>query len=145
MYLYANKRESFWKYVNEESETLRARNLIKALGFDNPAEDSNPDVDFSVEVEFEIGYWRKHPDLHGMIVQNFGGGEDDCSPVPLTEEDIVDIMTKIENGEYAKGTSGFFFGQSDDSDETRESDLNIFNNALGAIKNGYEIYYRASW
>jgi len=26
----------------------------------------------------ELGYWRKHPNLHGYIVQTFADGKDEC-------------------------------------------------------------------
>jgi hypothetical protein len=26
----------------------------------------------------EVGYWRKHPDLHGYIVETFADGVDAC-------------------------------------------------------------------
>jgi hypothetical protein len=26
----------------------------------------------------ELGYWRKHPNLHGYIVQTFADGTDEC-------------------------------------------------------------------
>jgi len=36
--------------------------------------------DFPLRKEvLEIGYWRKHPDLHGYIVKEFAEGKDDCS------------------------------------------------------------------
>ena len=34
-------------------------------------------------VQLEIGYWRKHPDLHGYIIKHFAGGFDDCNPIEL--------------------------------------------------------------
>ena len=31
----------------------------------------------------ELGYWRKHPNLHGYIVQTFVGGKDECQEIYL--------------------------------------------------------------
>ena len=37
---------------------------------------------------YKLGYWRKHPDLHGYIVETFAYGLDDCREICLFPEDI---------------------------------------------------------
>lgn len=65
----------------------------------------------------EIGYWRKHRRLHGFIVENYGGGEDDCRPIMLSPEDlhqIADALDRYETDiEALPETEGFFFGNDD--------------------------------
>lgn len=58
-----------------------------------------------------MGYWRKHPDLHGYIVKEFANGVDDCKEIPLTESDVTEILEAVRNNKLPN-TSGFFFGSS---------------------------------
>ncbi len=96
---------------------------------------------------YELGYWRKHPDLHGYIVETFADGKDECQEIELSKEDISQILNASENGKLPH-TEGFFFGatQPEDKTETRK----ILTNALKWLKtkeNGIakSIYYQASW
>ncbi len=34
----------------------------------------------------DLGYWRKHADLHGYIVDTFAKGIDNCMEIELSEE-----------------------------------------------------------
>lgn len=92
----------------------------------------------------ELGYWSKHPNLHGYIVQNHGGGKDECQEIGLGEEEIVDIIEAIQEKRLPV-TKGFFFGESDGSED--EESIKIFERALAWKKKGPWRYisYRASW
>lgn len=96
----------------------------------------------------ELGYWRKHPNLHGYIVQTFAEGKDECQDIYLGEEEIQKIMEAIASNELPL-TEGFFFGQSDGSE--KEEDLKIFQRALDWLhapkeeKISRSVIYRASW
>lgn len=99
------------------------------------------------EKRFELGYWRKHPNLHGYIVNSFADGDDNCNEIWLSGDDLRQIIAAIKNNQLPE-TNGFFFGTSDGSETER--DLNIFSKALGWLdtdENGVsrDIYYRASW
>ena len=63
--------------------------------------------------ELELGYWRKHPDLHGYIVKNYAKGVDDCKPIKLDIEALEDILEAVKENNLPL-TEGFFFGSSDD-------------------------------
>ena len=97
--------------------------------------------------ELRLGYWRKHPNLHGYIVQTFAKGEDNCKPIELTVEDLKQIRGAVE-GENLPHTEGFFFGTGDGSE--KEETLETIKNAItwlqlnepNAIRS---VYYRASW
>ena len=102
-------------------------------------------------VSLRLGYWRKHPNLHGYIVQEFAGGVDDCREIRLNEENIRQIIDAIKNQDLPE-TSGFFFGESDGSEDAES--IKIFNDALAWIDlpnadNGMRVsrtvVYRASW
>jgi hypothetical protein len=94
-----------------------------------------------------LGYWRKHPDLHGFIVQTFAEGKDNCKDVYLSPEDIGTIMEAIQ-GDKLPHTEGFFFGATDGSEKAES--LRIFAAALAWLTTKKEgvsrsVYYRASW
>lgn len=100
----------------------------------------------------DLGYWRKHPNLHGYIVQEFAEGEDNCQRIDLSREDITKIIDAI-TGKSLPDTTGFFFGKSEGTREERDEDVAIFRAALawvdGEPKNdsgvSRSIYYQASW
>lgn len=125
-------------------------------------------------VTLDLGYWRKHPDLHGFIVQEFAGGNDDQNPIQLNGMDIIKIIEAVEQ-ERLPRTTGFFFGESDAG--RKKGDLKILRAALAWLqgatppfpshpepfgggggfmleikpedfanaKESREIFYRASW
>lgn len=98
----------------------------------------------------QLGYWRKHPDLHGFIAKNFAEDPEVCEKVELGEDDIVKIIAAVESDELPH-TEGFFFGVSDGSEKART--IEIFKKALawmrtkdeGDQKISRDISYRASW
>lgn len=44
----------------------------------------------------EIAYWRKANFLHGYIVKEYAGGEDECQEIPLDIEDIKSILDRVK-------------------------------------------------
>ncbi len=100
-------------------------------------------------VEIELGYWRKHPNLHGFIVKTFANGKDECQVIELDEDKLKQLIAAVEQDRLIP-TTGFFFGASDGSE--KEGDLKILNAALAWL-NGVEnkgdeyrtVYYQASW
>lgn len=98
---------------------------------------------------FELGYWRKHPDLHGYIVEEFADGQDECQEINLSCEDMRQIITAINAGELPH-TEGFFFGASENDDEQKADAIAIFERAIKWLnsddpKTWRHVYYRASW
>lgn len=103
-------------------------------------------------VELALGYWRKHPNLHGFIVQTFAEGQDNCQEIMLNAENIKKIIEAVEQKALPM-TDGFFFGQSDGSEQ--DEDLQIFGKALGWLAMDLDppnakpfmkyIVYQASW
>lgn len=88
-----------------------------------------------VTIEVELGYWRKHPDLHGYIVAQFANGEDNQKPIELNADDITNIIEAIRNLKLPK-TEGFFFGASNTSEEQQAKDIKVFQKALEWLKSG---------
>lgn len=67
-------------------------------------------------VMLELGYWRKHPDLHGYIVQTFANGVDECQVIELNEDALENILQAVKDDRLPK-TTGFFFGTSGPDDK----------------------------
>lgn len=115
------------------------------------------DVDFQDEVygtsesendHEEIHYWRKHPNLHGYMERLYrekgGESEFNCRPVQLEQQDIDQLALAIINNELPR-TSGFFFGESEDTLTERQEDLEFCKVASNAIKEGYTVFYDSWW
>jgi len=107
-------------------------------------------VDFRTE-EFharqEIHYWRKHPNLHGWMERLYRekGGADEqfnCVNLELTSEDLDRLERDIRR-RALPSTSGFFFGQSDGSED--HDDLAFIATARAAIRDGLTVYYWSWW
>ena len=124
--MYLEGKKVFWNHCDEQ-----------------PQEDG-----FKVSYHvLQLGYWCKHPNLHGFIVENFAGGKDDCSPVELVEADIEEIIGAVER-DALPHTTGFFFGKSDGTE--KEEDLKILRAALDWVRRKERcvskyISYQASW
>lgn len=68
----------------------------------------------------EVAYWRKDNAIHGWFIRNYANSVDDCSPVNIPREGIIELrnlcLTVLEanNEELAfellPPTPGFFFG-----------------------------------
>lgn len=60
-------------------------------------------------------YWRKHPNLHGwmlnLYVKKGGTNNFNCEYVELTKKDILDLYKAVMKNKLPH-TTGFFFGQS---------------------------------
>lgn len=131
---------------------LTGRKQFMTWGDDARMEDGVP-----VEtVELRLGYWRKHPNLHGFIVNTFAGGVDECQEIPLDVDSLMKIAWHCRMKDLPD-TDGFFFGESEMSDEEMEEDCKIIKVAIdwleaapkgepGNPANEWrDVYYRASW
>lgn len=95
----------------------------------------------------ELGYWRKHPNLHGYIVKVFADGKDECQEIELDTIALANILDAVKNDELPE-TSGFFFGES--MPEDKKPTITIIKNALKWLETKEEgvsrsVFYRASW
>ena len=114
------------------------------------------------EYKVDLGYWRKHADLHGYIIETFAEGADNCQKIELDEDDLDKIIMAIREDKLVKDHSGFFFGNSTEfgyyKGEEKEYAISCFQKAKEFIKEGkkqYEkyklfiqprsVYYIASW
>jgi len=95
---------------------------------------------------FEVGYWRKHPDLHGFIVQTFADNIDECQDIYLNIDNLKQIINAIKEKQLPK-THGCFYGESNGSED--DESIRIFINAIDWLecretKISKSITYRAS-
>jgi len=111
--------------------------------------------DFLVkEMIVELGYWRKHPNLHGAIVQTFADGVDNCEPIELSKDDIEKLIEMVKTN-LLPHTTGFFFGESAlPGSQWYEQE---YNDTIKQLENALKWYdskdtglyrwvtYRASW
>ena len=118
-------------------------------GHEEPEVDADIDqyADHIESVDDDLWYWRKHPNLHGWMEKLYRdkGGKDEefnCANVELTEADLHDLETAI-NEVGLPYTQGFFFGQSSGDNDEKRGDLYFIARARKAIKNGYHVYYSA--
>lgn len=73
------------------------------------------------EAYYECGYFRKFNALHNFIVREYADGVDECQDIPLTRENINEILKTCEQiqkspedcNELMPAGSGFFFGSTD--------------------------------
>ena len=127
---------------------------IKRQKLDNEFEVSSYEVD--------LGYWRKHADLHGYIVNTFADGIDKCQKIELSEDDLDKIIMAIRHDKLVKDHSGFFFGNSTEfgyyNEEEKNYAISCFERAKQFIQKGKElceedrlffqprsVSYQASW
>ena len=115
--------------------------------WENPEANVKEDGFRVSERQLELGYWRKHPNLHGYIVQTFAEGVDECQNIELAADDLRAILAAIEYNVLPE-TDGFFFGNSDGSE--KPEDLKIFTAALAWLedksdKTWRSVVYHASW
>lgn len=127
----------------------------KMLWHNRYDEKSEPKMEDGYPVDsviLEMGYWRKHPNLHGYIVETFAEGVDECQEIELSADDLHQIATAIRDKSLPH-TEGFFFGDSAWHDGKEEEYALIFEKAaewkstkLDKDKEFYrQVYYRASW
>jgi hypothetical protein len=94
---------------------------------------------FEVDVvKLRLGYWRKHPNLHGYIVQAFGDGKDECQKIHLNDVEIKATIRAVKEKRLPH-TEGFFFGQSEETDEQITYDVTIFERALKWLEGSDEL------
>lgn len=115
--------------------------------WNNPANNLKEDGFEVLEHVLRLGYWRKHPNLHGYIVNTFAEGVDECQEITLSAENIETVIQAVKEGKLPE-TSGFFFGNTDGTET--EEDLRILTAALAWLQTKDErisksIIYRASW
>jgi hypothetical protein len=94
--------------------------------------------------DHELAYWRKHTNLHGYIVNTFANGVDECQVIPLSKNDLENIIQAVEEDNLPH-IRQMFFGQS--LPEDKYDELQQLKKVLSLMNQDpkLEIYYQASW
>ena len=110
-------------------------------------------VSKTVTKPFEIGYRRKHPNLHGWMEQlwiekgrprqSVGWPIFNGIELELTWDDLDNLERAIRHGQLPD-TEGFFFGKPSDN-HYYEQDLEFVNNAKAEVFLGLKVFYNSSW
>ncbi len=117
--------------------------------WDHPEKNRTEDGLCVKTINVELGYWRKHPNLHGYIVRTFANGKDECQEIALTADNLRQIIAAVKSRTLPE-TTGFFFGKSSISDEEIADDVAQLERAIAWIETEEEkverdVIYRASW
>lgn len=118
--------------------------------WETPTNDRVEDGKRISAIHVDLGYWRKHPNLHGFIVATFANGVDECQRINLSVDHLKTILAAVKDPKSLPQTEGFFFGESDGSQEEIEKDVKIIEEAIAWAETKEErvsrqVYYRASW
>ena len=96
----------------------------------------------------DLGYWRKHPNLHGYIVNTYANGVDECQKIVLNSDALEDIANALEENRLPH-TQGFFFGNSEWHEEGVKEDAETFRKASKWLQSEdqtwSDVIYQASW
>ena len=112
-----------------------------------------------IEVSYPVAYWRKANAIHGWFVRECAGGVDECQPIYVPREKLVELRDLCKSavsepamaGDVLPPTAGFFFG-SYEIDEWYMEDLNktveMLDHILDLIPEeefDWSFIYQASW
>lgn len=131
--------------------SLYGEKHISSLWSENPIKEDGFVLSGKI---YDIGYWRKHPNLHGFIVDTFADGKDECRRIYLYADGLHKIIEALENDAiYDEPVTGLFFGRSifpgeEGYDKQKADDLKIFRSALEWLtlyESNRSIYYQSSW
>jgi hypothetical protein len=118
MYLSARKHLS--KYSGGEGMAKELRDM-----FDVPPSGNLE----TVEVSFEVGYWRKANQVHAWFVRECADGVDECQPVYVEKDKLLELLgicrrilrsTELTG---AKVVNGYSFEKGDDGSLRKKANL----------------------
>jgi hypothetical protein len=162
MYLNVSERIESHDYSRGYSETTRTENpryntIVETVGMK-----VRDNIAASVAVEYTAIYWRKANQIHGWFVNELADGVDECQPIRVTRDNLVDLhsicgqlidtrSTELAN-ELLPPTPGFFFGAYEideyywrDIEETHEQLTELLDEITEDNRWNYSIEYQASW
>ena len=88
--------------------------------------------------------WRKHPNLHGFIVQTFAEGKDECQRIYL-DDGKVETILRATLEDKLPITQGFFFGVS--LPEDKLDTIKQLGRLVDEMRKHLDskFYYQSSW
>lgn len=155
MYLSARKYISGVEFGEDyKSRTTPAEfmQLLSVAGLDKS--DVREDLP-SGRIELTVAYWRKANAIHQWFIDNCADGEDDCRPVYVSREKLLELKDLVHQAraekdpDYLPPASGFFFGSTEVDDyywseleDTQRKLENILDNPKFM---DWDFEYQASW
>lgn len=148
MYLSAKRHLSNYDFREDEKKlNAEVKKVIGLDGYDNDTA--------SIQVEVNVGYWRKSNQIHKWFVDECQGGVDECQETWVSPEQLDALLTLCTKALDTKDASllppqsGFFFG-STEVDEWYWQDLEYTKRLLTKLLSDpqlkeYDFYYRSSW
>jgi len=156
-YLYAKKYMSTFKRdenAPDSPEVIQAKQILELYP---ELANVNPDKDChaGVEVQINVGYWRKANHIHQWFVDNVQGGEDNCQTSYVDEEALALLLdtckeVMADNSKAADllpTASGCFFGNTEYGEgyfDDVKYTITMIENLL-KVKDRGDVYYQASW
>ena len=157
MYLNARKYVSKYDYKGQDrTEVPEFSTLANMSGVDGLTKYS----EFAgIEISYPVAYWRKANAIHGWFVNECAGGVDECQPIYVPREKLVELRDLCKSaikqpamaGDILPPTQGFFFGGYE-IDEWYMKDLEntaeILDHILSIIPEDnwdWSFIYQASW
>jgi hypothetical protein len=157
-YLEARKYVSKFDY-SEGFDNKKISGEYEEISKFAPA-DFDKHADFGgINISYPVGYWRKANAIHGWVVENLADGVDECQPIYVSREKLVELRDLCKTavsqpamaGDILPPTQGFFFGGYE-IDEYYMEDLNrtveMIDHILEIIPEddyNWSFIYQASW
>lgn len=152
MYLEAHRFVSGSEHADKDEQATN-RLIVSALEMEDMLTPKSP----FITVEVTVAYWRKANAIHKWFVDNCADKVDDCRPVYVSGEQLLELRTKCqyvlahpeEASEVLPAQDGFFFGGTEYYDEwyfrTLSDTIAQIDRVLAAKSDFDELFYRASW
>lgn len=144
MYLTASKYVGGWKHC-DKSEKATFNKILKSIKL------SPSDVSLScqgIDVNINIGYWRKAWQIHKWFVQKIQNNIDDCRKSYVSKEHLKELKHLCKTVLKTKDTS--YMPSTDMVEDEQyfrqiEDTIKIINIALSDKFEDFQIHYQASW
>lgn len=150
------RKDNGWEL---DRNKLTDEQKTKLAQSDKELEEAVTATNYNRDSTNEVHYWRKFNALHGFIVQNFANGVDECQEIPLSKDDVKEIIKALkeskdlaEKGETDQlpmpPVGGFFFGTTEVGDYYKEcvnESIPVFEELLKDFTDNDVVYYVASW
>ena len=149
MYLKANINlcGTSWAEKNEKTLHKKVKNIFHEM-YDSGNLNS-------IDISFEVGYWRKANQIHKWFVDNVQEGKDNCATYHVSREELKKLLSLCEEviknpekaNDFLPTKDGFFFGNTEydgyylaDIIET----IKIIKRCL-KLSDEWEFQYHSSW
>jgi len=153
MYLQANRYLAGYDFAPKEKALCHE--IIDKLALESAVAELIKQHDSpSVQIDIQIGYWRKANAIHNWFVQNVQDGVDECQETFVRPEQLRELLQTCKDAlesrdaERLPSTSGFFFGSTEVNEcywQDIKDTIEIVTRAIKIQNAGWGIQYHSSW